>query len=307
MRFLSYINAAKLIPSIFVLILASAGMAETKKPLTAQEICQRLQVTEEVLVFDESGEHVVDYDKRVRGSAGLGGPSDSSEKGKSEKCSKGSSSGQTSSSFDGPIFFNHEWSVLADGRIKVAYEQGEGFDGRGREAKLIGSTGRHELIVKDFSAVSWVSPLHKKQRVLVRLVPTLVEGQSTKELGQFPITIENGVVYDGAGKLWAINLTADGEFIAMTTVHGGLMIGFQPFPGGKKIGYAAGREIRFKASDGPTIVIKSEAPILPGKMGADVYVMVEPKYKSKSVNSQSISSGKDPNEVLERMANNSKR
>ena len=197
--------------------------------------------------------------------------------------------------------------MLADGRVKVSYEQGERFEGRGRDAKLVGSTGRQEFIVKDFSAISWVSPLHKKQRVVVRLIPTLNAGESTKELGQFPITIENGVIYDGAGKLWAINLTADGEFIAMTTVYGGLMVGFQPFPGGKKIGRASGREIRFKEKGGSTIVIKSETPILPGQIAADVYVMVEPKYKSKSVTSQSISSGKDPNEILERMANNSKR
>lgn len=308
MRLVSYNKAIWSALSMFLLNVASAGMSETKKPLTAQEICQRLKVTEEVLVFDESGERIIDSDLRVRGGgAGLESPGDSSEKSSNVKCSKGSSSGHSSSSFEGSIFFYHEWTVLADGRIKVVYDQGEGFEGRGRDSKLVGSTGRKEFIIKDLSAISWVSPLHKKQRVVVRLVPTLDEGQSTKELDQFPITIENGVIYDGAGKLWAINLTADGEFIAMTTVHGGLMIGFQPFPGGKKVGRAAGKEIRFKGKDGATIVIKSESPILPGQMAADVYVMVEPKYKSKGINSQSISSGKDPNEILEKMASNSKR
>jgi hypothetical protein len=308
MRLLNYSVVAKAVLGLLVFSVASAGMAEAKKPLTAQEICQRLQVTEVVLVFDESGEHIVDSDVRVRGGgSGPEGPGDSSEKDSNVKCSNGSSSGQSSSSFDGPIFFHHEWNVLADGRIKVSYEQGQRFEGRGRDAKLVGSTGRQELILKDFSPVSWTSPLHKKQRVVVRLVPTLRAGESTKELGQFPITIENGLIYDGAGKLWAINLTAEGEFIAMTTLHGGLMVGFKPFPGGKKIGRASGREIRFKARDGATIVIKSETPILPGQIAADVYVMVDPKYKSKSVTSQSISSGKDPNEVLERMANNSRR
>ena len=308
MRLLNDRVAMQTILSVLVVNFTLVARADAKNPLTAKDICQRLKVTEEVLVFDESGEKVVDSHSQIRGGgASLNGPSNSSDKDSKAECSKGASSGQSSSSFDGPIFFHHEWTVLSDGRIKVSYEQGEGFEGHGREAKLVGSTGRQELVVKDFSAISWASPLHKKQRVVVRLVPTLEEGQSTKELGQFPIIIDNGVIYDGAGKLWAINLTAEGEFIAMTTVHGGIMLGFQAFPGGKKIGRAAGREIRFKDKDGSTIVVKSEAPILPGQVAADVYVLLEPKYKSKGVTSQSISSGKDPTEVLERMVNNSKR
>jgi hypothetical protein len=102
---------------------------------------------------------------------------------------------------------------------------------------------------------------------------------------QFSITITNGVIYDGAGKLWAINLTADGEFIALTTVLRGLMIGFQPFPGEQKIGRAAGRKIRFEGQDGAAILIISESPILPGQIAADVYVMIDHKYRSQSINS----------------------
>lgn len=280
---------------------ATAAMADTKEPLTAQEICQRLKITEEVLVFDESGERIVDSFSKERSSrGGVDNPRESSVHKKEEICTSGSFSGKSSSAFDGTIYFLHEWTVLSDGRIKIKYEQGERFDGRGRDSKLVGSTGRHEAILKDFSAITWVSPLHKKQRVVVRLVPSLEEGQSTKELGKFPVTFENAVIYDGVGKLWAVNVTADGEFIAMTTVHGGLMLSYQPFPGAKKIGRAAGREIRFKAKDGVTILIKSESAILPGDIGADVYVMFEPSLRSKGITSQSISSGKNAEEVLEK-------
>jgi len=307
-RFLNGPLAARVMIGVLALNSAPLALGEAKPPLSAQEICQKLKITEETMVFDESGQYIIDTFSKIRGAGlALDGAESSAKKNSNVICSKGSSSGNSSSSFDGPIFYHHEWTVLADGSIKVAYEQGEGFDGRGRDAKLVGSTGRKEAVVKDLASVSWVSPLHQKQRVVVRLTPSLSESESTKDLGSFPITIENGVIYDGAGKLWAINLTADGEFIAMTTVHGGLMVGFQPFPGGQKIGRAVGREIRFKSKDGSTVVIKSESAILPGQIASDVYVMVEPKYRSKNVASQSISSGKDAANVLDKMISNSKR
>jgi hypothetical protein len=287
---------------------ASAGLSSEQKSLTAAEICQRLKIVEEVLVFDASGERIIDSHSQVRDNRGaLDHPQDETSKDDSSVCSSGASTGQTSSSFEGPIFFNHVWTVLSDGRIKVTYEQGERFEGRDRDAKLIGSTGRKELIIKDLSAVSWISPLHQKQRVVVRLVPTLDEGESIKELGNFPVTFDNAVIYDGTGKLWAVNLTAEGEYIAMTTVHGGLLLSYQPFPGGKKIGRASGKQIKFKTNEGVTILIKSESPILPGDIASDVYVLIDLKFRSGSITSQSISSGKNADEVMQRWAKHSRR
>lgn len=276
-------------------------LAASKAPLTPQQLCDRLRITEEVIILDATGKSVIDVMRNERGTKEGLSKSASSDNKNDTICETNNSSGQSSTSFDGPIYFSHTWSVKTDGTLEVTYEQGKEFKGRGRDAKLVGSTGPQKKIVKDLETISWVSPFHDKQRVIIKLTPSLSEGIVNRDLGKFPIMLESATIYDGAGRLWTVNLTAQGEFIGVTTVYGGLIFSFQPFPGGHKIAKAIGNEIKFKNKDGATVVIKSDSKILPGDLASDVYVSVDPSMKAESISSQSISSGDDPNEVIERM------
>jgi hypothetical protein len=271
-------------------------------PISPQEICKRLQITEELLVFDSTGTHPVDAYRKVREAGGL----DDGQSGKNSKtpeivCRKSSHSGNSSSSFDGPIFFMHEWIVKTDGTISVNFEQGGEFQGRGREATLAGSTGKHSQLVKDFEPISWVSSLHKNQRVLVRLTPSLIDGERSRELGKFPLILDHATVYDGKGRLWTVNLTADGDFIGVVTMQGSVVLSYQSFSGGKKIGRVSGREIRFKIEDGTSVVFKSESMILPGEMASDIYVLFDPSQRAASIGSQSVSSGSSAEETIQKL------
>lgn len=287
-------------------VVAFGGVAfgKSKNTITPQEICKRLQITEEILVFDSSGDHIVHVHRKVREARGGLGNGKDEKKDKDEVCGRGASTGNSSDSFDGAIFFNHEWSVKTDGTMTVSYEQGSEFVGEGHDAKLKDSTGRKTAAVKDFTPISWVSPLHKAQRVVIRLIPTLVAGDTPRDLGKFPILLENATIYDGAGRLWTINLSADGDFIGVSTLQGGLLLSYQPFTGGKKIGRASGREIKFKNEDGSTVVVKSETAILPGDLAAEVYVMIDPTLRAPHIGSQSVSASDTFKEAFERMQKN---
>jgi hypothetical protein len=270
--------------------------------LTASEICQRLQIDEKIIVLDDSGKHLIDTMTTKRGatvgrlSTGKG-PKDGQKVGEFV-CRSENRTGNSSSSFDGKIFFRHLWTVNADGQIAVTYEQGSGFEKRDGDVKVLGSMGADTKVIENLAPVSWVSPAHKKQRVVVQLTPYLAEAEVHRELGKFPILIKNGIVFDGSGRLWAANLTAEGEFLGVTTLVGALKLSLQPFDGGAKIGRMAGNEIRFKGTDGVSVVIKSETPMLPGALTADVYVDVDPKIKSEGIGSLHVSSGNNADEAF---------
>jgi hypothetical protein len=279
--------------------------ATQSTPIDPGTLCERLQILEETLVFDKTGTRIIDIYSNDRGPGG-------SSLGQSEKedgivCGRGSSSGISSSSFDGPIFFHHEWSVKEDGTLTVTYEQGSGFSGRGREAKLKDSTGRKTAAVKDFQTVSWTSPFHKNQRVVVRLTPTLRKSQHSRELGKFPLYLSDATIFDGSGKLWTANLTAYGDYIGVLTVAGSVVMSFQPFTEGKKIGKAHGKEIRFTLPDGKSVLLKSAEPLLPGDISSDVYVHYDPNMRAKSFGSQSVSSSDNAAETLSRLKQHAQR
>lgn len=289
----------------FGIFIESAPMYAAKgEPLTAQDICRRLQITEEILVFDSTGEKIINIDTKMRLAKGSAADSQKVDPKRPDVvCTKASASGQTSSDFEGSLFFAHSWYVKKDGKISVEYEQGTNFKGRGRDSDIVGSTGKESVELKDFQPISWVSKLHKNQRVIVRLVPSLAESAAVKELSKFPIILDNAAVFDGKGRLWTASFTAEGEYIAATTIHGGVMMSYQPFTGGKKVGRASGHELKFKLEDGTSVVLKSDSLILPGDMTADVYVMVDPSLKAESISSQSVSTGSNAEEILAKLKN----
>ena len=274
---------------------APAALGSDSAALDPSTLCERLQIIEEVLVFDKSGTRIIDI---YRNDRGPGGSRLGNDKESDVACGRGSSSGFSSSSFNRPIFFHHEWSVQKDGTLAVTYEQGSGFSGHGREAKLENSTGQKTLAIKDFQTVSWVSPFHTQQRLVVRLTPTLGENHRIREVGNFPLFLSDTTIFDGSGNLWTANLTASGDFVGVLTVEGALVLSFQPFEQGTQAGKASGKEIRLSLPDGESVLLRSSEPILPGDLAADIYIMHDPELKAKDFGSQSVSSGSDAKEVI---------
>jgi hypothetical protein len=290
----------KMIAIFFVGLGTQAFGAKENGPIDAETLCSRLQIMEETLVFDLSGKritHSYREERKPRASISNG----AEKKTDGVVCRRGSSSGHSSSAFTGSVFFHHEWTVNKDGTISVTYDQGSEFVGHGRDAKLKDSMGSKTVDVKDFQSVSWVSPFHKAERVVIRLTPMLTEQVSTRDIGAFPLFLSGATVFDGTGKLWTANLTAFGDYIGVLTVQGGVLVSLQPFEQGKIIGEARGREIRFSLADGTSVLIKSDDVILPGDLSTKVYVMYDPSLKAKNFGSQSVSSGKDPEDILQRL------
>jgi len=291
----------KMILTVLVMSGTQPSIATEGKPIDAESLCDRLQIMEETLVFDKSGTKIVYSYRQDRRPKGTSDSEDNNKKPEEVACQRGSSSGVSSSAFTGAVFFHHEWTVKKDGTISVSYDQGSEFVGHGRDAKLKDSVGLKTIQIKDFQSISWVSPFHKEQRVVIRLTPMLTEPVSTRELGPFPLFLSEATIFDGKGKLWTANLTASGDYVGVLTVQGALLLGLQPFSQGSIIGKVSGKDIKFSLADGTSIVLKSDDVILPGNLNAKIYVMYDPALKAKNFGSQSVSSAKDAEEVLLRL------
>jgi len=270
------------------------------EPLSPEQICSRLQISEEILVFDTTGSRITNVD-RIDRDYGRAIPSGERSKKNPDSpvCTSRSISGHSSDSFTGRVFFSHEWNVMPNGTINLVFEQAEGFEGRGRDSKPVKSQGRKVISVKDFTPFVWVSPLHSKERVVVRLTPTLNSKSEPRDVSKLPIIIRDATIYDGKGRLWSANLNAEGQFIAASSLQGSIAMSFQEFQGAKKIGIVRGRDIRFSTPDNTSVVIKSAEPVLPGDLTANVWMIVDPKRKAESIGSQSVSSSSDAQSMLE--------
>jgi hypothetical protein len=271
------------------------------KPLDAGALCGRLQLTEEVLTFDESGTHIVDVFARTDKS-GRGGAPGKIAKTDSDGavCRSRSRSRHENDALSQPIVFAYTTRVMADGTLQMVFEQGTGVEGRGGERHLAGGLGEKKWTFPNFEPFVWVSPLHKGQRVIVRIIPSLTRESETLESGELPIVLENATVFDGKGNLWAANLNADGKYMLATTVFGTISMSFMPFKGAEKLGRAIGNEIRFAMPDGRSVVMRGTRPLVPGDYMADVYMVIDTTHKASSIQDQHISTGDDPEETFKR-------
>jgi hypothetical protein len=285
---------------LFASIGFSTPNALAANPLTPVELCQRLRITQEILVFDATGGKIIEAFRQDTVPKGLSTGDKSTKKPSDPICINNSMSGESSDSFTGPIHFKHTWKVLSDGSLELSFEQADHFEGRGRDALPGTSLGKKTIVVKDFEPFVWASPAHKAERVIVRLTPSLIDKDAPKDVGKLPLAITDGIAYDGKGRLWSRGITAEGQFVAVTTLQGAVIMSFQDFPGAKKIGRARGSEIRFAMPDGTGVVIKSQSAILPGDMSADVYIWLDLNRKAERIGSQSISAGSKPEEGLKR-------
>lgn len=290
------------------ILLTTADAADaTKQPLTGKELCSRLHIREEIIILDPSGEKVIGSISSEKDlGQGLSDSNSASHSKNGEECRSSSRSGHRFNELSLPIYFYHQWIVDTEGRISVTYDQGSGHNGEGKNSKLVGSIGEKTERIKNFQAISWVSPFHKKERVVIRLTPSLGEDQYTRNLEKFPLLLSKAVIFDGQGRLWAANLDARGDFIGVKTLVSGLQMSYQKFPGADRIGKVAGHEIRIKDRDGLSIVVKSEEDILPGNLRSELYVKLDPELRSESVSSLAVSTGSEAEDTFGRMVRSSR-
>ena len=292
-RFQSRLWAVLPILGMATLGTAKPDSSGTPKKIAADEICRRIEIFEEILVFDKDGS-LTNFRTRVRGSSGsIPTKKDKLEPNRiDEECKNSSMSGQSAAGFE--VFLSHEWTVKKDGAIFVKYNQGTAFNGRGKESKLLNPMGEVSSEVKNFQAVSWQSPFHKDQTIIMRLTPRLKDENSSVDISKFPIVLDNSVVFDGKGRLWAASLHAKGEYICFSSAQGTVSLSFHDFAGASKTALVEGSTIKFKGSDNLSIVIKSESLILPAGISANAFVKVNLGRKSESINSSQISAGDEP-------------
>lgn len=301
----NYFGSAMALFAIASLAIAKPESSETPKKIPkkipADEICRRLEIYEEILVFDKEGA-LTNYLSQIRGPSGaMQSKKEKSEPGRSDQeCGTSSMSGQSGEGFE--VLISHDWTVKKNGAIFVKYNQGTAINGRGKESKLLNPMGEVASEVKNFQGVSWQSPFHKDQTIIMRLTPRLRDENSVVDISKFPIVLDNSVVFDGKGRLWAASLSAKGEYVCFSSAEGTISLSFQEFKGGTRTANVEGSSIKFKGPDQLSLVIKSESLILPAGISANAFVKVDPRRKSEGINSNHVSSGNKPS-TLDRCAN----
>ena len=287
------------VPALFVLSLPGFS-AESKGPLTAEQICKRLTISEDVIVLDPTGNKIKTVLHNDR-STGNEFSAFDKKSAKEVVCSSSGTSRYSADELSQQVVFSYSWAVLGDGTITSSFEQGTDTDRTSKGNSIKGSLGKQTADLKDFAPLVWVSPLHKSERVIIRLTPSLTPETQFQSQLQFPLILDDATVFDGKGRLWAGNLTAKGEFIGVMTVQGLFVLSYQEFPGAKKIGKVVGHNIRFKTEDGTSVVIKTSTPILPGNIGADLYVLEDSNIKATGIASQHIFTGGKAEETIQRI------
>jgi len=254
-------------------------------PLTPEQICRRLVISEEVFVMNPDGtraEHKVGQYRLYR--HGIAIPNKNAKDGIA--CTLQGGGTDSSSDFDGPLHMNHKWTVHDDGRIEATVTQ---YAKRlPRDQGLADVLKTKTVTVKDMAPIIWVSPAHKHQRVVVRLSPDLSDNDEAKDLTRLPLTGTDIVVTDSRGRLWGQNINTAAPYVSMTLSEGTLLLSYYSFKGAHKLGEARGHEIDLDLGDGLRVTLVSKTPLLPTGVSANVYGSYDPGRKSSGINSVSL-------------------
>lgn len=199
------------------------------------------------------------------------------------------------------VAIKHTWTLSDDGKLIAHIQQFDSMKrkGKGREVET-GKLIREEKIeVKDFAPINWVAYADQKERVIVRLTPDLGDKADFIQIDTLPMTLNNPVVFDSKGRLWAQGRDLEGRYLAMKTHLGQFAISYVPFKGAKEIGYVRGSEMTINAGKDLKLFVRSEAPILTTSKPAKIYGFVNEGKKSERVNSVYSSASSGEKEFLE--------
>ena len=185
-----------------------------------------------------------------------------------------------------PIALSHKWVLHDDGRMTGHIQQFESMTRTERPLKdSVVKRGQllreQDVELKDFSPVIWVAESDAKKRVIVRFLPRLAEKSDAFEIGNYPVTLHNPVIFDNKGHLWTRGNDLEGKYVSMKTHLGRFAISYFPFQGAKPIGTAVGSRIVLDAGSGLELSIQSEQPILAAHQPLKVYGIVDLEKRSE--------------------------
>ena len=181
------------------------------------------------------------------------------------------------------IAIKHTWTINSDGKLIAHIQQFESMKRKEKSREVAtGKIIRDENIeVKDFAPINWVAYSDSKQKVIVRFSPELGNKIDYIEVETLPMTINNPVVFDSIGRLWAqLGRSLEGRYISMKTHLGQFSVSYVKFRGAKEIGYVKGSEMVINAEKDLKLYIRSDSPILATSKPAKIYGIVDQNKKS---------------------------
>lgn len=264
------------------------GRSDSKEEvLSAKELRSRFELSGKVYVTDSKGQLLY--------------------QGNEERMWKFGSTGDLVSnwSYQAPnikdIAIKHTWTISDDGKLTAHVQQFESMKRKEKSREVeTGKLVREEKIeIKDFAPINWVVHSDSKQRVVVRLSPELGEKTDFIQIDTLPMTINNPVVFDSKGRMWAQSRSLEGRYISMKTHLGQFLVSYVPFKGAKEIGFVKGSEMTINADKELKLYVRSDLPILTTSKPAKIYGIVDQSKKSERVNSVYSSSSSKEKEFLE--------
>lgn len=291
----------------FSLFPNSSALAEKQaSALTPQEICQRLEVLNDVYVTVSKGGGLINKmasERKIR-FVGSDGEDESPKKDAGPAvCRSQSRWSSHSSAFDGALLLDVDVSVLPSGALAAKIRQyaetpSKTDPKRADYGKLI---AEENFAFPDMGAAIFVSKLHTKERVIVRLVPRIAEDESPRDVGDLPLALEHGHIVDNKGNAWARNIGFEGKYVGITTAQGALMLSYYPFAGAKVLGFARGSEIVLQPKPGLVLQMSSSTPLLGSGQSNKVYGIYIPEKKTDSHSKQGVFSLGKEQDFLKRM------
>jgi hypothetical protein len=263
---------------------------EAEKPLTAEEIRERLEVRGEIFVMDKSGKVLVNapaaYSNwRANGNAPL-------------------ESNWGSGGNFGRIHIHHLWKVNDDGSISVLIEEfaREVSEPKsGKFEKFADLLKKSEFTLEDFTPVTWKVLNIKDKNVVVRLTPNLRERLIPADISDLPLAGRDVMVSDNKGFLWNQKSTFNGNYVAFKTHRGTLAVSYRPFKGASQVGEARDNEITVRLPDSLVLTLNSESSFLPAGIGGKVYGIYIPEMKSDNPRSTHIFSSSTEEVILQKL------
>lgn len=304
-------------------VLCNPARAQDAKPLTPKELCERLRVRNEVLLFDPSGQviqRVLTGQREIEMPVPIGtitnsstGPADRDPKGEETEWETIGGKrakrlcrmrNQWESDWGEGLSFvvTQQFSVDESGRIiahLIRYAQpGEWRDGEKQDPTQ--KLEEIHTVVTDLAPVQF-SWKQGNGRVVARFSAYLKEVEENIEVSQLPLAAVDAVMYTDSGDLLARNVTFTGRYVALRTKGGTVALSFFPIPGSKQSGDVNGSRVRFSAEGIGNVTLKSSENILPAGMKGKVYVLSLPDIRSGSLNSLGVSTTSSAEKLLERI------
>lgn len=273
------------------LFFGQASFAAQTDIMEFRELCARLEVVSEVFIYDQQG-HLVEK-KREFQKLSNNTPWSSIDPEKTCKIEAGWGSQWDK---DQPVLslkFGLEVKKDLSLMLNVAqYEEG------GEEAGHSDPILKKSFNVTDLQTVTWQSPLHKEQKVMVRFIPNLSFREEPQDLTKLAISARDAMFLDQEGQLWAKDMNFKGQYIAVITHKGGVAFSFYKFPGSSLIGEARGKTIKLRDNNGYDLTLTGASNLLPDGQASRVYGLFTSKTTSGPGSTHGYSSS-DEKEIIE--------